>query len=166
MAPLACKNRPKKDGRRERWLIFNVSWPLLSEVSGSATAGDAALAPLLLSDCLRMLRGVPMRGTEVRGILNVVRKKYRGGIERMGRDLHLIDRSLGKCCCFMTNYIIFSTSEFSTQMCYCYQNLEISGADLERIPSREGIPSDWLREIHMICLSLSKGIISREGIHS
>ena len=35
--PPACKNRPKKDGHQMRQLIFHVSWPPLSEVSGSAT---------------------------------------------------------------------------------------------------------------------------------
>ena len=37
MAPPACKNGPKKDGRRAQRLICYVSWPPLSEVSGSAT---------------------------------------------------------------------------------------------------------------------------------
>ena len=33
-----CKNMPKKEGRRTRQLVFHVSWPSLSKVSGSATA--------------------------------------------------------------------------------------------------------------------------------
>ena len=36
--PMASRNRPKKDGCRMLWLIFHVSWPPLSELSGSATA--------------------------------------------------------------------------------------------------------------------------------
>ena len=49
--PLACKNRPKKDGRRARRLIFHVSWPPLSEVSGSATGlwGEAGLLKIIVT---------------------------------------------------------------------------------------------------------------------
>ena len=35
--PRPVKNSHKKDGRRARWLMCNVFWPPLSEVSGSAT---------------------------------------------------------------------------------------------------------------------------------
>ena len=38
--PWPLKNRPKKDGHCARRLIFHVSWPPLSEVSGSTTGID------------------------------------------------------------------------------------------------------------------------------
>ena len=59
-SPWPVKNRPKKDGCHVRRLIFHVSWPLLSEVSGSATgcsyllwnSYDFVQAFKLLSDTL------------------------------------------------------------------------------------------------------------------
>ena len=47
--PWPVKIGQKKDGRRARRLIFHVSWPPLSEVSGSATA------TALLSFCFHVL---------------------------------------------------------------------------------------------------------------